>query len=333
MRKEECKFLIIDKFEDLKKLKTPVQNRCTTSDIAKGNEENYTTMSVKSFQRRLQNMKTNLLMRGWANSIVINCWDNGDGTFLLQDANTRTVAVYELVSDGKMKMPEIRLRICNDTMTYDEFISDLKTLNQYAGYKWDVVDNLDYSARVDGNTNSNEIRELSEFYDIAPGSVFNICTHSQGGTKQTVDFDKYVDGELYPKRREILDLIVKMNEVYRNAHPETTENKTKGNKKKGRKSFTEMHCINAVMGLFDIYYRNGLDKVFTDFLINNIARGRIPFHFPEINSNDAWRDCFITFLKETCHADRDYDISENLYNTWVLEAMVKKSKKTKKNAA
>ena len=162
-----------------------VENRISTSDVEQAIRDGHDPARVKSFIRRKDKMKNELMKEGFSRIVAIPTYFK-DGKYWLGDGATRVAALKELKAEGKLpKKHEVQFLVyTEEDMSLVEFITELELLNDFNGTKWDITDKITALARSDARY--HKILDIARKYNIAVSACMDL-TFGQGSTKETTD--------------------------------------------------------------------------------------------------------------------------------------------------
>lgn len=163
-----------------------IENRISTSNVEQAVRDGHNPERVKSFIRRKDKMKAELIKEGFSRIVAIPTYFKDD-KYWLGDGATRIAALKELQAEGKLPAKhEVQFLVfTEEDMSIDDFIDELQLLNDFNGTKWDVTDKITAKAKA-GDKNSQKILSISHKYNMAVSAVSDLM-YGQGSTKETTD--------------------------------------------------------------------------------------------------------------------------------------------------
>lgn len=187
------------------------ENRCSESDLDIAIELGFNEDSHKRFKTRLKGNEINIEKNGFSELITLPTWQDADGKLYLGDGATRISVLKKLKEEGKKDLPLVQYKVISYTQkSRKEFVKEMRKINGYNGFKWDVSDKIIFSAR-DNSETAKKIIELRKKYGFAIFLISDTVFNTQGTSKQNFDLEKnLISGKCWKYADDFCNFISKL---------------------------------------------------------------------------------------------------------------------------
>ena len=161
------------------------ENRCSTTDVVQALKDGKSASRTKDFARRVNNFENAITNNGWSKIAILPVWEDENGVLYLGDGATRIQALKNLKEKGVANLPNILYTIhSHTTMTREDFVEQMRILNENNGKKWDITDKIELAVNFMHIPSAEDAMTIARKYQLPMNAVVNLVLNKQGTTKQ-----------------------------------------------------------------------------------------------------------------------------------------------------